>query len=191
MKRNILIAALLFAIILPVINAQAKCQEYCYYTCLQSGVNGSISGNSSSPTVITINQGDVVRVRWGLVDAPPCIFFYADSMFVSTAGSYSVHLDHDYYFNVVVMPVAGINENEGNIPLNIFPNPASEEVTVRFSNEVHYSITMHNAIGELLFQTRNNSPELKLDIAALRKGIYFITLTDNEGNKVTRKIVKI
>jgi len=191
MKKNILIAALLFSIMLPVINAQAKCQEYCKYTCLQSGVNGSISG-SSFPTVITINQGDVVRVTWGIVQgAPPCNVAWDDTMFVSTAGNYSVHLDHDYYFNVVVIPTIGINENEGDIPLNIFPNPASEEVTVRFRSDVHYSISMHNAVGELLFKTRNNSPELKLDIADLCRGIYFITLTDDEGNKMTRKMVKI
>jgi hypothetical protein len=54
---------------------------------------------------------------------------------------------------------------------------------------------MYNMVGEVVLDlTLNPSPEgegLRVDVSSLREGIYFVTLTDENGNKVVRKFVKM
>ncbi len=83
----------------------------------------------------------------------------------------------------------GINENE--LILTMYPNP-SEGLVNFVSNVADYKvIQVSNILGqEQPFSTRKlNDSESVLDISALRKGVYFVTLEANDLN-VVRKIVK-
>ena len=209
MKKYLLITSLLFSIILPSENAEGKCGDYLKYSFLHSAGFGNIMPNDTS-LVINLNENDTLVVTGWAVDISgygQCpayfVFFYKDSSYIgggymgprsvliSEAGNYSAHIGHYFYFKVAVIPVAGISETENNIPVNIFPNPATDEVTLRFNKEAHYVIELQNAVGEILFQTTNNSSEIKLDAVGLRKGIYFVRVTDENKNSVVRKIVKM
>ncbi|HLG33543.1 MAG TPA: T9SS type A sorting domain-containing protein [Bacteroidia bacterium] len=73
----------------------------------------------------------------------------------------------------------------------ISPNPATTELTINFSKAARYNVQLCNTLGEVLEQAQTNSATLSLNISNKPKGIYFITVTDEAGNKAVRKIVKM
>ncbi|MGY6562784.1 MAG: T9SS type A sorting domain-containing protein [Luteibaculaceae bacterium] len=79
----------------------------------------------------------------------------------------------------------GVNELTTN-GLHIFPNPASQQVTLNFSNQVPFEpIELYDITGKLLLSQRAKSLSESLDITQLSTGIYFIRI----GN-FTQKLIK-
>ncbi|HLG35423.1 MAG TPA: DNRLRE domain-containing protein [Bacteroidia bacterium] len=98
---------------------------------------------------------------------------------------------------VTYMPV-GIEENYFSNAINIFPNPATTEVTINFSKAARCTVQLCNTLGEVLEHralTPNPSPSgegsASIDVSKVVPGIYFITITDEAGNKMVRKVVKM
>jgi hypothetical protein len=85
----------------------------------------------------------------------------------------------------------GLNENSNINEFIIFPNPSTAEVTVTFSKTTRCNIQLTNTLGEMLEQTQIYSSWHTLDMSSSPKGIYFVTITDEEGNKTVKKIVKM
>lgn len=73
----------------------------------------------------------------------------------------------------------------------IFPNPTFSIITIDFGKETNGLVQLYNAIGELAEQVQVNSVSFKLDMSNKPNGIYFITVIDQVGNKVTRKVAKM
>lgn len=70
--------------------------------------------------------------------------------------------------------------------VNVFPNPASDFINIK-SNEVIKSVQLYNASGALVKTENNNSS--KIDISALPKGNYIISIETKSGIE-TKKIIK-
>ena len=71
----------------------------------------------------------------------------------------------------------------------IYPNPATEEINIDgVKSKTNYSLLNINGIIEQsgTLKTGSNS----INIRALPPGVYLLELTDNEGGKTMRKIVK-
>jgi hypothetical protein len=78
----------------------------------------------------------------------------------------------------------GITEREKGPELSwaIYPNPASETVTIKFSQYPvqEESIRIYNAIGGLTRSVRVSAATMKINIADLPPGLYYIRLKDNK-----------
>jgi len=102
---------------------------------------------------------------------------------------------------------SGIAE-PNQIAYSILPNPATTTVTINFGNTSHrlnggMKVQLCNTLGEVLKDLTlpfdyaqggsqsERSQGLRLDVSSLRAGIYFITVTDEEGRREVRKIVKM
>jgi hypothetical protein len=88
----------------------------------------------------------------------------------------------------------GINEIPASEVFSLSPNPATNELTVQSSKSKVERIEMHNVVGEKaidLTPTLSKGEEVRVDVSGLREGIYFVTLTDENGNKAVRKVVKM
>jgi hypothetical protein len=76
----------------------------------------------------------------------------------------------------------------------LFPNPSAGELIIQGSEfgEIEI-IEIHNAFGEKVFsqQTAKDKPQIRIDLSYLKSGIYFVTLTNETGNKAMRKFVKM
>ena len=83
-----------------------------------------------------------------------------------------------------------VMENFNNV-LFIFPNPATTEVTINFSKAARYDVQLCNTLGEVLEQTQINTATLSLNMSGYAKGIYFVAVRDEAGNKVVKKVVKM
>jgi uncharacterized repeat protein (TIGR01451 family) len=70
----------------------------------------------------------------------------------------------------------------------ISPNPAKERLTIATQQEVVLkAVTIYNTLGQLV-QTITN-PTKTIDVASLKMGYYFITITSDKGS-ATGKFIK-
>jgi len=83
--------------------------------------------------------------------------------------------------------VLHIENNTLNTSIKIFPNPASESITIKSEAEL-VKITIYNLQGQLLLQFQNYKNPLS--ISKLKKGVYVVHIIDSNNNNYSRKVLK-
>ncbi len=87
----------------------------------------------------------------------------------------------------------GINEIKATEDISIYPNPATNLLTISLpdKNIKSCTINLYDMLGEkMLGELRVENGALRIDVSTLLQGIYFLEVVmDNE--KVVRKVVKI
>lgn len=83
--------------------------------------------------------------------------------------------------------ITSVNEKEIGFA-TFHPNPTQGRVTITGENLQQADV--FNMLGQKLLGVKGKGNELQINIAALPLGIYFITVTDEEGRKCVRKVVK-
>ncbi|MES2593532.1 MAG: CocE/NonD family hydrolase [Bacteroidota bacterium] len=88
-------------------------------------------------------------------------------------------------------PVMGVNEHAAAVmEALIYPNPASDMVTIYLSKNSEYKATLFDLTGKRMLQSKSFTDILKLDVAAVPAGIYFVEVVDNKtSEKTTNKLV--
>ena len=81
-----------------------------------------------------------------------------------------------------------IPENENFVLASVYPNPTNGLVTIMGKDLKHAEV--FNTLGQLVFSVQGKGNELRIDLAALPVGVYFVTTTDEEGRKFVRKVVR-
>ncbi len=132
--------------------------------------------------------------------------WYLDSVAVTGANgqTYQATADGNYYVVVTdvnsctfsspaLNVVTGIEENTA-LHFSIYPNPCNTYFTLQLNTAFAINSTVLNVTdisGRLVHTTGINNRKYELDITALAKGIYFITLQNNEGVSTRRiEIIK-
>jgi len=89
----------------------------------------------------------------------------------------------------------GVNETMADSPLNIFPNPACNYVTIRIpaGQKATGELILSSPEGrQLISEPVTISPgenEIKLDLAGLSAGLYFISLKSNINSAAAKLII--
>lgn len=89
----------------------------------------------------------------------------------------------DYAFTVT--DNLGVDDSSLGSGLKIYPNPASDYITVETVSEIK-NIKIYNMMGQLVL----NSDSKKVDISNLPDGTFLLEATSNEGQKSVSRIVK-
>jgi len=92
-----------------------------------------------------------------------------------------------YRFTKNITGVDNLAENEKNI--SVYPNPASNNITIQTGTNVAYMLKLNNLQGQTVIAKNvafTNS--YSLDLLGIANGIYFLTL-QNEKEQVVRKVV--
>lgn len=88
-----------------------------------------------------------------------------------------------------------IGNEKGIMEMELYPNPATGILQVNLNISGTYELTIYSVFGEKVFKekiaTMKNSSVYKLDLQNLNPGIYFLNIKSTEGNKVTRKFLKL
>lgn len=87
------------------------------------------------------------------------------------------------------LPVVSVDENE-MMAANIYPNPASGSIFVSEQKQ-DTQVRIFDATGKTVYQNLfAPAPSLRVDIAALHNGLYFMELASKKGKKVFKIVVK-
>jgi hypothetical protein len=94
--------------------------------------------------------------------------------------------------NVALLPIGfSTRDIEDGNSFSIFPNPASNELRIENAALKIEGIEVYDVFGKELFsQISNLKSQISVDTSQLSPGIYFVTITNSEQRKLTKKFVK-
>jgi len=86
----------------------------------------------------------------------------------------------------------GVNENDDNNILNIFPNPASGKITINLPSEISEPvITFYNLTGEqfILAVSTISRQQLEIDVKDLAQGFYLIKAVSKDKTYIGKLLI--
>jgi hypothetical protein len=107
------------------------------------------------------------------------------SFYITSHGAYAYYFDNIHRFEArFISFIYGINySNYNNCPLSVFPNPATEKITIRLSipktNQIS-SIIIYGMDGRELIRQQVQDIRTEINVSSLLDGLYFIRLSNNE-----------
>lgn len=94
----------------------------------------------------------------------------------------------NYPFHVGQTSVSwDVEENEETI-VSVYPNPAVNEVMV--SGLDLMQIDIYNAIGQRVINQKADGDRKTIDLSNQPPGIYFVNVTDKDGKRCVKKVIK-
>jgi len=84
--------------------------------------------------------------------------------------------------------ILDVEENEASAFAVVHPNPTTGLVAI--TGENLRQAEAFNTLGQKVLNAQGEGNELHIDMTALPAGIYFVAITDEEGRKCVRKVVK-
>ena len=90
---------------------------------------------------------------------------------------------------VVVNSNVGLTEELSNSTMSIYPNPASDKISIEIGESKGVFLQIFNSLGAKVFEGNLNETKGELDISYLSSGIYTVRIT-SDGKTHVEKIVK-
>lgn len=88
-----------------------------------------------------------------------------------------------------ITPFNSVGENPGKVHISVFPNPATDNVTIS-SDQIINDIAVFNAAGSLMFQSDElNVKSNTQDLSELPEGIYMIRVSFTDNTYTSQKIM--
>ncbi|MFN5982119.1 MAG: T9SS type A sorting domain-containing protein [Fluviicola sp.] len=86
----------------------------------------------------------------------------------------------------------GLAEQKGTQVLEIYPNPASEKVTISLENGLIDRVSFVDISGKLCLSVANTQKgnEMDLSVNELKTGVYFVTVLTTDNQQSTIKFIK-
>lgn len=120
------------------------------------------------------------------------ISYQPDEGNISPCGTTADGEVEDYSVMIKPVSTAGIEENEMLQAVQIYPNPATDQLTIDF-NELKTNLDLvqiKDVTGKLILELKNQgSKTIQVDLSSLSNGMYHVIL-QAEGIQATRKFVK-
>ena len=93
------------------------------------------------------------------------------------------HISSDSCFIMPPPPNSVTNTTTPLKNISIYPNPATSQLTIQSTNEPITSLTISNLLGQVVYSQSYNAEQVKVDVAALQNGVYFIKINGSEVRK--------
>jgi hypothetical protein len=77
--------------------------------------------------------------------------------------------------------------------INAYPNPTMDNITLEVPNAAAYQIQIVDLTGKTMYSATHKveNTYLQLNMQNLPKGMYLIQLSDDKGNRLTKKVEKL
>jgi len=148
----------------------------------------TVTGNFAISIVYPTTAGDtifVAQTRAGCVDAAKDGYAYVKT---STMGwlQYKTLMSQmsmgsfDLFVFAVVSTPADVLENSMNAILNVYPNPANENVNIVSLSKIK-KISVNNLNGQTVLNTEADAYYYNLNTSELTTGVYFLQVETEKG----------
>ena len=84
-----------------------------------------------------------------------------------------------------------IKSPDGSIIATIFPNPTHNIINITLSTPSNYRITITSATGCAVYNEEFYGDRKSIDLQWQPRGVYFVTITSNDNNRLTKKVIKL
>lgn len=114
-----------------------------------------------------------------------------DMIVASINGVYQVQVTNSWGCQFMSAPVVintGIAESERGAPV-IYPNPASETVSLVLAGNEDKAITITDMMGRVVFSNIYNTPVVNVDVTAFAEGSYLLTVQTGNEIKSARLMI--
>ncbi len=95
---------------------------------------------------------------------------------------------------ITVMDDNSINNTLNNVNVSIYPNPSNGQFTMDIEGlNGNFNMTIIDLSGQVVYTnslTATNNFNTKVDVRNLAKGVYYIKLSNNDGVKTSKLIIK-
>jgi hypothetical protein len=121
----------------------------------------------------------------------------SDVDYAHLAWANTLNGEQDVYYTRINPWFVGLDENklEDQLIINLFPNPAKDNLTVRFKTEDNgeVEIALLDMLGKEVLHQKVSGDQvfnqaIQFDVSALNNGIYFVQVSSGNQN-VTEKII--
>ncbi len=147
-------------------------------TCADDNFVSGVLTNVSLPS--TCDNQPLVYLRWVMTSNTS-----VNVGTVAWAGTSRI----DNIFILGTSIYVGIASADLNEAVTIYPNPSSGNFTVINSTESLVSIEVMDLVGKIVMTSQSKEKNIRLDMESANKGIYFVQITNQAGNKIVRKLV--
>lgn len=126
-----------------------------------------------------------------------CFGGYCDTITLDSVGNFSRSTSLSNTkpgFSTQILPPIINYQNTTNltltleIPFKIYPNPTTGQVFIQHHLEA-IQIKVTDKLGRIILQERTNSPQTTLNLEHFPKGLYFISIS-NQNKIYKKKIIK-
>ena len=94
----------------------------------------------------------------------------------------------EFTFINTMRPIYLDIEEKGSLVCDLYPNPTNEQFTISGTNLKQAKVI--NTLGQCVAKVKGEGEQLTVDISNLPSGVYFVNITDGEGRKCVKKVVK-
>lgn len=163
--------------------------------------SGILYSNTQYRDTITLNNGCYTFIMTDTDEDG--LEFWANNdgggmiRFREIGASWLKAFDPDFGTNIiheftVGYPQSNAEIKEGN--LQIYPNPAKEEIIVEFINTDATNIILMNNMGKIILNIPIKNKGYiakKIDISDLATGIYYLKINDFDTDRLPKKVIKL
>jgi hypothetical protein len=125
-----------------------------------------------------------------IYDAPGNLLYWVGRQ----EAVYPIYLDYTSTYFILkysIPTVPRIANFQNNFQLSIYPNPATDKLTIQ-SEENLTSVIIYDLQGRIVYQTgESDENSIDIDLHNFSPGTYITKITDNTGNSHTEKIIKL
>ncbi len=98
------------------------------------------------------------------------------------AGANSSTIGIDSFLIVRFPPDLGINENDLNVGIKLYPNPARDNVNISISKSGNYQVDIYSVLGQKV-QSFKTETSKNIEVSNLSKGLYTIRVIEIQSGK--------
>jgi hypothetical protein len=157
-----------------------------------------LAGVSISPNSVTLCAGQTTVLTasgastytWNTSASTSTILVAASSTVYSVNGQ-TGNCFGSSNATITLGVCSGISGNGKEIVASIYPNPTQGMVVMKFESAFRGSITVYNAIGQLIVERKlADLNEYQLDISSQANGVYMMKLKADNGTEKVIKVIK-
>jgi len=86
-------------------------------------------------------------------------------------------------------PLSVNNLSKPNNTIELFPNPANDELTIKTTSTMPYNITIFDVLGQVVYSLYTTRQEETINVSNMPAGVYNVSITDDEGSRANNKVV--
>lgn len=89
-----------------------------------------------------------------------------------------------------------VKVNSHTFDINLFPNPATNSLKINIVefnkvNNPTYTVSIRNRLGHTLVKNKQYFPGNIIDILTFEKGLYFVEIINDKGERISKTLIKL